>query len=152
MVQGNFTGGSTTSEGSCAAVRLCCETLVKRLKPLIEKSGGPISWNNLISQVFLFKPHCFLIELLDFHYCYYNVQTQAYAQSVNLSASDLYTPEETPTQYLNYGVAVSEVDVDLVTGHTTVLQTDILYDSGKSLNPAVDLGQVNNNREHTNTH
>ncbi|WZZ45091.1 hypothetical protein YC2023_041350 [Brassica napus] len=116
MVQGNFTGGSTTSEGSCAAVRLCCETLVKRLKPLIDKSGGPISWNNLISQ--------------------------AYAQSVNLSASDLYTPEETPTQYLNYGVAVSEVDVDLVTGHTTVLQTDILYDSGKSLNPAVDLGQI----------
>ncbi|KAJ4890583.1 Indole-3-acetaldehyde oxidase [Raphanus sativus] len=118
MVQGNFTGGSTTSEGSCAAVRLCCETLVKRLKPLMDKSGGggPISWNKLISQ--------------------------AYAQSVNLSASDLYTPEETPTQYLNYGVAVSEVEVDLVTGQTTVLQTDILYDSGKSLNPAVDLGQI----------
>ncbi|KAJ0241639.1 Indole-3-acetaldehyde oxidase [Hirschfeldia incana] len=116
MVQGNFTGGSTTSEGSCAAVRLCCETLVKRLKPLMEKSGGPISWNKLISQ--------------------------AYAQSVNLSASDLYTPEETPTKYLNYGVAVSEVEVDLVTGQTTVLQTDILYDSGKSLNPAVDLGQI----------
>ncbi|CAH8390733.1 unnamed protein product [Eruca vesicaria subsp. sativa] len=116
MVQGNFTGGSTTSEGSCAAVRLCCQTLVKRLKPLIEKSGGPITWNNLISQ--------------------------AYAQSVNLSASDLYTPGETPTRYLNYGVAVSEVEVDLVTGETTVLQTDILYDSGKSLNPAVDLGQI----------
>ncbi|KAF3547551.1 hypothetical protein DY000_02007407 [Brassica cretica] len=116
MVQGNFTGGSTTSEGSCAAVRLCCETLVKRLKPLMEKSDGPISWNKLISQ--------------------------AYAQSVNLSASDLYTPEEKPTKYLNYGVAVSEVEVDLLTGHTTVLQTDILYDSGKSLNPAVDLGQI----------
>lgn len=52
MVQGNFTGGSTTSEGSCAAVRLCCETLAERLKPLVEKSGGPISWNKLISQVF----------------------------------------------------------------------------------------------------
>lgn len=40
-----------------------------------------------------------------------------------------------------------------MTGQTTVLQTDILYDSGKSLNPAVDLGQVNNNnnmnKEHT---
>ncbi|CAH2065523.1 unnamed protein product, partial [Thlaspi arvense] len=96
MVQGNFTGGSTTSEGSCAAVRLCCETLVKRLKPLMEKS-----------------------------------------------ASDLYTPQETPTRYLNYGVAVSEASsVDLVTGQTTVVQTDILYDCGKSLNPAVDLGQI----------
>ncbi|CAG7870145.1 unnamed protein product [Brassica rapa] len=46
-----------------------------------KKSGGPSSWKNLISQVYLFfKPHCFLIELLDFHYCYYNVQTQAYVQ------------------------------------------------------------------------
>ncbi|ESQ37580.1 hypothetical protein EUTSA_v10003019mg, partial [Eutrema salsugineum] len=120
MVQGIFTGGSTTSEGSCAAVRLCCETLVERLKPLkttlMEKSGGSISWNELISQ--------------------------AYAQSVNLSASDLYTPEETPTKYLNYGVAVSEVEVDLVTGKTTVLQTDILYDCGNSLNLAIDLGQI----------
>lgn len=98
MVQGNYTGGSTTSEGSCAAVRLCCETLVKRLKPLMEKSGGPISWNKLISQ--------------------------AYAQSVSLSASDLYTPEETPTKYLNYGVAVSEVEVDLVTGQTDHGSTD----------------------------
>uniref|UniRef100_A0A1J3G0L1 Indole-3-acetaldehyde oxidase n=1 Tax=Noccaea caerulescens TaxID=107243 RepID=A0A1J3G0L1_NOCCA len=116
MVQGNFTGGSTTSEGSCSAVRLCCETLVERLKPLIERSDGPMSWNKLISQ--------------------------AYAQSVNLSASDLYAPGKTPTRYLNYGVAVSEVEVDLVTGQTTVLQTDILYDCGKSLNPAVDLGQI----------
>lgn len=116
MVQGNFTGGSTTSEGSCAAVRLCCETLVERLKPLMERSDGPITWNELISQ--------------------------AYAQSVNLSASDLYTPKDTPMQYLNYGTAVSEVEVDLVTGQTTVLQTDILYDCGKSLNPAVDLGQI----------
>lgn len=58
MVQGNFTGGSTTSEGSCSAVRLCCETLVERLKPLIERSDGPMSWNKLISQVFfvLFFP------------------------------------------------------------------------------------------------
>lgn len=33
---------------------------------------------------------------------------QAYAQSVNLSASDLYTPKDTPMRYLNYGTAVSE--------------------------------------------
>lgn len=36
-----------------------------------------------------------------------------------------------------------------MTGQTTVLQIDILYDCGKSLNPAVDLGQVNTNKEST---
>jgi CO/xanthine dehydrogenase Mo-binding subunit len=34
MVQGGFTGGSTTSETSCEAVRLSCNTLVERLKPI----------------------------------------------------------------------------------------------------------------------
>jgi len=34
------------------------------------------------------------------------------------------------------------VEIDLVTGETRFLQTDIIYDCGQSLNPAVDLGQV----------
>lgn len=37
-----------------------------------------------------------------------NVFHQAYAQSVNLSASALYTPEFSSMEYLNYGVGVSE--------------------------------------------
>ena len=38
---------------------------------------------------------------------------------------------------------VSQVEVNLITGETTILQSDIIYDCGQSLNPAVDLGQVN---------
>ena len=37
---------------------------------------------------------------------------------------------------------LSQVEVNLLTGETTILQTDIIYDCGQSLNPAVDLGQV----------
>lgn len=36
-----------------------------------------------------------------------------------------------------------QVEVNLLTGETTILRSDILYDCGQSLNPAVDLGQVN---------
>lgn len=35
-----------------------------------------------------------------------------------------------------------QVEVNILTGETTILRTDIIYDCGKSLNPAVDLGQV----------
>lgn len=35
-----------------------------------------------------------------------------------------------------------QVEIDVLTGQTTILQTDIIYDCGQSLNPAVDLGQV----------
>jgi hypothetical protein len=34
------------------------------------------------------------------------------------------------------------VEVDVLTGETTILRSDLVYDCGQSLNPAVDLGQV----------
>jgi len=54
MIQGGFTAGSTTSESSCEAVRLSCNILVERLKPLKEKlqeEMGSINWETLILQV-----------------------------------------------------------------------------------------------------
>ncbi|KAI7725037.1 hypothetical protein M8C21_029808 [Ambrosia artemisiifolia] len=119
MVQGGFTAGSTTSEASCEAVRLCCNVLVERLVSLKEKvkeQMGSVNWELLIMQ--------------------------ANMRSVNLSASSYFVPEFTSMSYINYGAAVSEVEVNLLTGETKMLQTDIIYDCGQSLNPAVDLGQV----------
>ncbi|CAE6113271.1 unnamed protein product [Arabidopsis arenosa] len=119
MVQGSMTAGSTTSEASSEAVRICCDDLVERLLPiktaLVEQTGGPVTWDNLISQ--------------------------AYRQSINMSVSSKYMPDSTG-QYLNYGIAASEVEINVLTGETTILRTDIIYDCGKSLNPAVDLGQI----------
>ena len=47
-----------------------------------------------------------------------------------------------PFYYFAYGAAVSEVSVDTLTGEYHVDRTDILHDVGRSLNPAVDRGQV----------
>jgi len=71
---------------------------------------------------------------------------------VSMSATGFYkTPKihydrETfsgrPFFYYAYGAAVSEVIVDTLTGEYRLLRVDILHDCGDSLNPAVDLGQV----------
>jgi len=76
----------------------------------------------------------------------------AWFKRVSLSATGFYrTPKihydrETftgrPFLYYAYGAAVTEVVVDTLTGENRVLRTDILHDCGDSLNPAVDLGQV----------
>ncbi len=76
----------------------------------------------------------------------------AWASRVSLSATGYYrTPKINydrdtfsgrPFFYYAYGAAVSEVVVDTLTGETRVLRTDILHDCGDSLNPAIDLGQV----------
>lgn len=47
-----------------------------------------------------------------------------------------------PFQYYAYGAAVSEVVVDTLTGEWKLLRVDALYDAGNSLNPAIDIGQV----------
>ena len=47
-----------------------------------------------------------------------------------------------PFFYFAYGAAVAEVAVDTLTGESKLLRVDILHDAGKSLNPAVDLGQI----------
>jgi xanthine dehydrogenase/oxidase len=41
-----------------------------------------------------------------------------------------------------YSAACSEVEIDVLTGETTLLRSDIVYDAGRSLNPALDIGQV----------
>lgn len=47
-----------------------------------------------------------------------------------------------PFLYFAYGAAVSEVIIDTFTGEYKVLRADILQDVGRSINPAIDLGQV----------
>jgi len=76
----------------------------------------------------------------------------AWADRVPLSATGFYkTPKinydrETfsgrPFFYFAYGAAVTEAVVDILTGENRTLRVDILHDCGDSLNPAIDLGQV----------
>lgn len=55
---------------------------------------------------------------------------------------DASTMTGNPFQYFAYGAAVSEVVVDTLTGEWKLLRADCLYDAGNSLNPAIDIGQV----------
>ncbi|ACP22721.1 xanthine dehydrogenase (plasmid) [Sinorhizobium fredii NGR234] len=76
----------------------------------------------------------------------------AYAARIQLSAAGFYkTPKihwnrsegrGRPFYYYAYGASCSEVTVDTLTGEYQVERTDILHDVGKSLNPALDVGQV----------
>ncbi len=47
-----------------------------------------------------------------------------------------------PFNYYAFGVGATEVEVDMLSGSHTILRTDILYDAGDSLNPAIDIGQI----------
>lgn len=77
---------------------------------------------------------------------------ECYEGRVSLSATGFYlTPriqwdrirgKGRPFYYFAYGAAVSEVVLDTLTGENRILRTDILHDAGASLNPAIDIGQI----------
>ena len=139
----SMTGGSTTSESCCGAVQRACEELVARLRPIKamiltkrrEEAGesdgssmsGYVSWRDLIKKASQNK-----INL--------SVQ-RAWRRGVKPSLAER-KEEEIKHNYCAFGVACSEVEVDSLTGESKVLRTDIIYDCGKPLNPAIDLGQI----------
>jgi xanthine dehydrogenase large subunit len=77
---------------------------------------------------------------------------EAFLARVSLSATGYWrTPEiqfdrerwrGAPFYYFAYGAAVSEVVLDVLTGESRLLRVDILHDAGRSLNPAIDRGQI----------
>jgi xanthine dehydrogenase large subunit len=77
---------------------------------------------------------------------------KAYAARVHLSAAGFYkTPKlhwdrdkgkGRPFFYFAYGAACSEVAIDILTGEMKLRRVDILHDVGRSINPALDIGQI----------
>ncbi|NP_001086061.1 aldehyde oxidase 1 S homeolog precursor [Xenopus laevis] len=107
------------------AVKDACEKLRKRLKPIVSRNPSG-TWESWIKEAFL--------------------------QRISLSATGYFRGYETymdwekgeghPYQYCVFGTACSEVEVDCLSGDYTNIRTDIVMDIGSSINPAVDLGQI----------
>jgi xanthine dehydrogenase large subunit len=76
----------------------------------------------------------------------------AYANRIQLWSDGFYrTPKihydkttltGRPFYYFAYGAACTEVAIDTLTGESRVLKVDILHDAGSSINPAIDIGQI----------
>jgi xanthine dehydrogenase large subunit len=76
----------------------------------------------------------------------------AYANRIQLWSDGFYrTPKihydkttltGRPFYYFSYGAACTEVAIDTLTGESRVLKVDILHDVGRSINPAIDIGQI----------
>lgn len=119
------TAASAGSDLNGMAVMNACTTIMQRIKHIIDDEPNG-TWEDWI--------------------------TKAYFSRISLSATGFYkTPDigydfSTNTgmafNYFTYGVAASEVEIDCLTGDHQVLRTDIVMDLGDSLNPAIDIGQV----------
>ncbi|XP_066250724.1 xanthine dehydrogenase-like isoform X1 [Euwallacea similis] len=98
------------------SVILACDELLKRIEP-IRKKHPDAPWAELVKL------------------CYFN--------NINLSCYGYtYNDNKEIKDYLIYGVCASEVVVDILTGQKVISRVDIIEDLGQSMNPLIDMGQV----------
>ncbi|XP_006153057.1 aldehyde oxidase [Tupaia chinensis] len=121
----NVSGGSVVADLNGLAVKDACQTLLKRLEPIISKNPQG-TWKDWAQA--------------------------AFDESIGLSAIGYFRGYESdmnwekgeghPFEYFVYGAACSEVEIDCLTGDHKNIRTDIVMDVGCSINPALDIGQI----------
>jgi xanthine dehydrogenase large subunit len=141
------TAASSGTDLNGAAIKDACETIRARLAEVAARmlDGSP-------SDIEFADGMVYRIDLAGRALEFAHVVEKAYMERVQLSATGFYrTPKihfdfaagrGKPFHYFAYGAAVTEVEVDRLTGMTQIRRVDILHDVGDSLSPLVDLGQV----------
>jgi xanthine dehydrogenase large subunit len=137
------TAASSGSDLNGMAVKAACDTIRDRMAAHLAERFG----NDDIT----FADGCVHIGQ-DHTLTFAQAAQSAYAARVSLSATGFYaTPkvewdrikgQGRPFFYFAYGAALTEVVIDTLTGETRILRADLLHDAGASLNPALDIGQI----------
>uniref|UniRef100_A0A673ZP87 Xanthine dehydrogenase n=1 Tax=Salmo trutta TaxID=8032 RepID=A0A673ZP87_SALTR len=119
------TAASASSDLNGAAVHNACEILLHRLEPYKTKNPKGC-WEDWVNAAYFDRV---------------NLSANGFYKYVNLGY-DFETNTGRPFNYFSYGVACSEVEIDCLTGSHKNMHTSIVIDVGNSLNPALDIGQV----------
>ena len=138
------TAASSGADINGMATKIACNKIITRLKKFLAQE------HQLPLEEVLFNDGEF--KLREEVYSFKEVITKAYSNRISLSATGFYaTPklywdrfkgQGRPFFYFAYGAAVSEVIIDTLTGENKIIRADILHDVGRSINPAIDIGQI----------
>ena len=135
------TAASSGTDLNGMAVQIACDKIRDRIAACVgERHGGEVRFEN--GQVIAG----------DVSMTFNEAAMLAYTNRVSLSATGFYkTPdlswdrikgEGRPFFYFAQGIALTEVVIDTLTGENRILRTDVIHDAGASLNPALDIGQI----------
>ncbi|KAK3105960.1 hypothetical protein FSP39_009635 [Pinctada imbricata] len=128
------TGGSTTTDVIGAAVLNGCNELLDRLRPLREEQPD-ISWEKLVT-------YCLIFRIVNLKSKNKNSGINDLSQNPDGGNWNSQTGSGRVCNYYTFGVGCCTVEIDCLTGDHQVLSMDIVMDVGKSLNPAIDIGQI----------
>jgi len=129
-----LTGGSVATDCAVAATVQACEILNQRLAATKEKlwtqKGVKPEWATLLKYA----------SYSDVDFCAEALFSEPGTTGSTKGVTGIYH-QFSDYSYFVFSAVVTEVEVDILSGSVRVLQADMLYDAGKSVNPALDLGQ-----------
>ena len=111
-----------------------CEQINERLAGLKEKYPEK-NWQEIVDIAFFSR-----IDLSA--HGYYVVPSERCGYDWRKTVVNHNSERGTPFNYFTQGVACTEVEVDLLTGDYSIIRVDIIMDVGRSINPALDIGQI----------
>ena len=119
------TAGSTASDLNGPAVMDACQKINQRLRPYKE-AKPEASWEEWVKMAFMDRASLTATGVYD----------------GGVIDFDVYKMTGVPFEYFVFGAGCVEVEVNCPTGDWTVNQADVVIDAGKSINPAIDVGQI----------
>jgi xanthine dehydrogenase large subunit len=138
------TAASTGADLNGKAAQDAAHTLRKRLVEFAAKSFGVAAEEIILANGTVFAGET-VMPFADLVQKAYLARVQLWSDGFYATPGlswDRETMSGNPFGYYAYGASVSEVIVDTLTGEWKLLKADCLYDAGNSLNPAIDVGQV----------
>jgi xanthine dehydrogenase/oxidase len=115
------------------AVLDACEKIRDRLAPMRAKMPDA-DWPTLVKSAYF--------ERIDLSaHGFYTINTERCGFDFDKKCAT-NAERGFPLNYFTMGVACTEVEIDCLTGDSYVLRADVLMDVGKSINPAIDIGQI----------
>jgi xanthine dehydrogenase/oxidase len=131
---------STDLYGMCTLD--ACRQIMARLKPYRDKFGPDAKLSDLAHAAFFdrvdLSAHGFYAP--DSSMCNFNFAREKPVDYPVDTAENSWKGR--PFNYFTQGVAYAEVEIDVLTGNHRVLRADVVVDVGSSINPAIDIGQI----------
>lgn len=120
------TAASAGSDLNGMAVLDACRQINERLQSYRDQFPND-TWESLVLKAYFDR-----VSLSAF----------GFYKTPNISLFDFENNSGTPFNYFTYGAGCSEVEIDCLSGDHQVIRTDIVMDIGSSINPAIDIGQI----------
>ncbi len=148
------TAASSGSDINGMAVKNAIDIIKSRLlEVVVSEFERKFTHNKILKENVIFENNFIFDKLFPQNKISFNeIIKTAYIKQVSLSSTGYYkTPgiyfdrekgQGNPFYYFSYGMSVSEVEIDSLTGQYKLLRTDILNDVGNSINEGIDIGQV----------